>query len=205
MNQYEEKNKKSGLATAGLILGIIGVCTSFIPVINNLSFVMGIIAIIFGIIAIKKAGKGKVIITIILGILAIVLTVKAQQSLVDDLNDVVNEFNQDMDEISGNRTEEILANNVDVTFGEFSVNDNDYFTETELVATVKNKSAERKSFSIHVEAIDEEGSRIEEDYIYANDLGAGQSQDFEIFNLVSSDKIDLLKNATFKVIEVSMY
>lgn len=205
MNEYEEKNKKSGLATAGLVLGIIGVCTSFIPIINNLSFVMGIIGIIFGIIAIKKAGKAKVIICIVLGILAIVLTVKAQQSLVDDLNDVVNEFNQGMDEISGNRTEEILANNVDVTFGEFTVTDDGYFTETELVATVKNKSAERKSFSIHVEAVNEDGSRIEEDYIYANDLGAGQSQDFEIFNLVPSDKVDSLKKATFKIIEVSMY
>ena len=32
-----EENKKSGLGTAGLVLGIIGVCTSFIPIINNLS------------------------------------------------------------------------------------------------------------------------------------------------------------------------
>ena len=32
------ENKKSGLATAGLVLGIIGICLSFIPIINNAAF-----------------------------------------------------------------------------------------------------------------------------------------------------------------------
>ena len=31
----EVMSKSSGFATAGLVLGIIGVCTSFIPIINN--------------------------------------------------------------------------------------------------------------------------------------------------------------------------
>ena len=46
-----EEKKKSGLSTAGLVLGIIGICTSFMPIINNLSFVMGVLAIVFGVIA----------------------------------------------------------------------------------------------------------------------------------------------------------
>lgn len=200
-----EEKKKSGFATAGLVLGIIGVCTSFIPIVNNLSFIMGILAIIFGIIAIKKAGKAKVIVTIILGVLAIYLTYTAQQDLVDGINDAVNDFNQEMDAISGNSTEEILANNVDVNIGEFVVKNNGYYDDTKLTVTVKNKSTERKNFSIHIEAIDENGARIDEDYVYANDLGAGQSQDFETFNLISSDKIKLLKKATFRIVEVSMY
>lgn len=32
-----EERKKSGFGTAGLVLGIIGVCTSFIPIVNNVS------------------------------------------------------------------------------------------------------------------------------------------------------------------------
>lgn len=205
MPNHGEKSQKSGIATAGLVLGIVGVCTSFIPIINNLSFVMGIVAIIFGLIAIKKAGKGKIIATIILGVLAIVLTINAQQALSDGINDAIDEFNQGMDEMSGNRTEEILANNVDVTLGKFQVIEDDYFTDTKLVVEVKNKSSETKSFDIHIEAVDSEGSRIEDDYVYANDLSAGQSQKFDIFNLVASDKINSLKKATFKIVEVSMY
>ena len=37
------ENKKSGLATAGLVLGIIGICLSFIPILNNASFFLGIL------------------------------------------------------------------------------------------------------------------------------------------------------------------
>ena len=55
-----EEKKKSGFATAGLVLGIIGICTSIIPIINNLSFILGIIGAIFAIISlIKKQVKDK--------------------------------------------------------------------------------------------------------------------------------------------------
>ena len=53
--------------------------------------------------------------------------------------------------------------------------------------------------------MDATGERIDEGYVYANDLAAGQSQNFEIFTLVTSDKIDKMKKASFKIIEASMY
>lgn len=118
-----ENTKKSGFATAGLVLGIIGICTSFIPIINNLSFFMGIIAIIFGVIAlIKKAGKGKTITAIILGILAIAITLNTQKAVSDSLNEV----SSNLDKMAGNSTEEILANDVDVVLGDFEVKNGTY-------------------------------------------------------------------------------
>lgn len=192
----EVMSKSSGFATAGLVLGIIGVCTSFIPIINNWSFVLGVLAIIFGVVAFfKKSGKVKVIIAIILGILAIAMTLSAQQSLSDSI-----------DKMTGDSTEEVLANDAEVTLGSFEVTEGEYgITNTKLVVTVKNKTSEKKSFDFHIEAVDANGARVGDDYVYANDLASGQSQNFEIFNLVSSDKIEILKNATFKVIEASVY
>lgn len=70
---------------------------------------------------------------------------------------------------------------------------------------MKNKTTESKSFSIHIETVDETGARIDEGYVSANDLNAGQSQNFEIFTYVSQDKLDKMKKATFKIVEVSMY
>ena len=197
-----EETKKSGFSTAGLVLGIIGVCTSFIPIINNLSFVMGVLAVIFGIVALaKKAGKGKIVASIILGVLAIIITINSQKALSESLDTL----SKDLDKMTGSSTEEILANDVEVTLGEFEVTKKEYSTDTKLVVTVKNKHSETKSFSIQVEAVDSEGVRITNDYVYANNLNAGQSQKFEIFNFVSSDKIEDLKNATFKIVEASMY
>ena len=42
-----KKDEKSGLATAGFVLGIIGVVLSFIPIINNAAFVLGVLSFVF--------------------------------------------------------------------------------------------------------------------------------------------------------------
>lgn len=198
-----EAKKKSGIATAGLVLGIIGIVLSFIPIINNLAFVLGILALIFGIVSIlKKTSKGKSITSIILGILAIVITIGIQNSVSNAIDDVTKE----LDKATGNSTEEVLKKDVNVTLGNFTVSKDELGLEdTKLVVTVKNISKSKKSFSIHIEAVDSEGKRIEDDYVYANDLNSGQTQDFEIFNLIQSDKVDSMKKATFKIVEVSAY
>lgn len=202
-----EEKRKSGFATASLVLGIIALCTSFIPIINNMSFILALIAIVFSIVALaKKASKGMAIAGIIISIISVFMVVNSQKLFVDTIDTAVNEFSDNMGQMTGDKTDEILANNVDVSVGDFSVKNGSYgITDTELPVTVKNKSSEKKSFSIQIEAINSDGSRITSDYIYANDLSAGQSQNFKLFNYVSSDNLEAMKNATFKIVEVSMY
>nr|DAE05451.1 MAG TPA: protein of unknown function (DUF4190) [Siphoviridae sp. ctMkg9]DAE17933.1 MAG TPA: protein of unknown function (DUF4190) [Siphoviridae sp. ctRBF36] len=198
-----EEKKKSGLATAGLILGIIGICTSFIPIINNISFVLGLIGAIMGIIAlIKKTGKNQAIAGIVLCILAVIITVNSQKALTDTLNEV----STNLDKATGSSTEEVLKNDVNVELGNFEVTEDNYgLVNTKLTVKVTNKTGEKKSFNLHIEAVDVSGARIDEDYVYANGLASGQSQNFDIFAFVSSDKIDAMKNATFKIVEASVY
>lgn len=198
-----EEKKKSGFATAGLVLGIIGICTSFIPIVNNLSFILGAIGAIFAIISlIKKASKGQAIAGVILCVLAIVITLNSQKALSDSLNEV----SANLDKATGASTEEILANDANLELGKFEVKKSSYgMNETKLTVKVTNKTTEKKSFNFHIEAVDTTGARINEDYVYANDLAAGQSQSFDIFTYVSSDKLNSMKNATFKIIEASMY
>ncbi len=196
------ENKKSGLATAGLVLGIIGICLSFIPILNNASFFLGILAVIFGIIPlIKKASKGKAIAALILGVLSIVITLSLQSSWSESLDKV----SEDLDNASGENTEEVLKN-VDVNMGTFEVTTDEYgFSETKLVVNVTNNASEKKSYNIEIEAVATDGSRIDTDYIYANDLGAGQSQEFEIFTYVDDADLEAMQSATFEIIEASMY
>lgn len=196
------ETQKSSLCTAGLVLGIIGVCTSIIPIVNNVSFVMGVLAVIFGLVSIKKAGKGKMIATVILGILAIAITLNSQKAVSDSLD----ALSEDLDTASGENTEQVLANDVDVVLGNFEATTGEYgMTDTKLTVKVTNKTNETKSFNIQVEAVDTNGNRINQDYIYANNLTAGQSQDFDIFQFVSSDQIEAMQNATFNIVEASAY
>lgn len=194
---------KSGFGTASLVLGIIGICTSFIPIVNNLSFLLGLIGGIFAIVSLlKKASKGQAIAGIILCVLAIIITINSQKALADGLNEVSSNLNK----ATGASTEEVLKNDVNVELGNFEVTKGSYgITNTKLTVKVTNKTSEKKSFSLHIEAVDSTGTRIDDGYVYANDLGAGQSQNFDIFTLVTSDKVDAMEKATFKIVEASMY
>ncbi|MFR2787476.1 MAG: DUF4190 domain-containing protein [Clostridia bacterium] len=197
-----EQTEKSSLCTAGLVLGIIGVCTSFVPIINNLSFIMGVLAVIFGLVSIKKAGKGKMIATIVLGVLAIIITLNAQKTLSDSLDDI----SKNLDTATGKNTKQVLGTSVDVVLGNFEVTKKQYgINETKLPVKVTNKTNETKSFSIQIEAVSQDGTRIKTDYIYANNLTAGQSQEFKVFEYVQSEILEKMKNAKYNIVEVSMH
>ena len=51
--------KTSGLAIAGLVLGILAALGSFLPIINNLSFILAVVGLVLAIIALVGALKGK--------------------------------------------------------------------------------------------------------------------------------------------------
>lgn len=199
--------KESGLGTASLVLGIISVCTSFIIIINNMSFIMGIIGVIFGIIAaVKSTKKGKAIAGIILGVLAIMFTLAYQASLINAINDFSNGLSKELNNISGDNTEEIIRKAVDVKIEKFVKKVDKYgFTDTELPVIVTNKSNEQKTFSIQIEAIDENGVRLDTDTIYISNLNPGQSVKEKAFKYVPSDLVSSLNKAQFKVVSISMY
>lgn len=197
-----KEEKKTGFSVAAMVLGIIGICLSFIPIVNNVSFILGVLSVIFAIVSlVKKSGKAKAIVGLILGILSVVITLSLQNSWSKSLDDV----GKDLDNMTGDNTEEILKKDVDVNIGKLNVTTyEDGYSDSELVVTVTNKSKEKKSFTIHIEAVDNTGKRIDDDYVYANDLNSGQTQDFKIFTLVSSEKLEQMKSAEFKIIDVSM-
>ncbi|CEG89033.1 Protein of unknown function [Propionibacterium freudenreichii] len=74
--------KKTGLSTAGLVLGIIGVVFAFIPMIGMpVAIIAGVLALLFGIIGIVKKHGGKAIASTILGIAAIVVAIIATTTI----------------------------------------------------------------------------------------------------------------------------
>ncbi len=74
-----------------------------------------------------------------------------------------------------------------------------------MVVTVKNISNSKKSYSIHIEAVDNAGQRIDEGYVMVNDLGPGQITTEKIFEYIEKEKLEAMQSATFKIIEASAY
>lgn len=150
----------------------------------------------------KSAIKGALIgfITkIVLAIILVILYVVFATSL---FNNISNNIPAIGDVFSEETTDKILEKDVDVSFGEFKVTNNGYYSETSLDITVKNKAEKQCTYYITNEAVDANGARIETDMIYADRLGAGQEIYLKAFEYVDQEKLNQFKNATFKVLEM---
>ena len=131
----------------------------------------------------KSAVKGALIgfITeIVLAIILVILYVVFATSLFNNIffNNISNDIESNIPAIGDvfreETTDKILEKDVDVSFGEFKVTNNGYYSETSLDITVKNKAEEQCTYYITIEAVDANGARIDTDMIYADRLGAGQ-------------------------------
>ena len=157
----------------------------------------------------KSAVKGALIgfITeIVLAIILVILSVVFATSLFNNIsNDIESNIPAIGDVFSEETTDKILEKDVDVSFGEFKVTNNGYYSETSLDITVKNKAEEQCTYYITIEAVDANGARIDTDMIYADRLGAGQEIYLKAFEYVDQEKLNEFKNATFKVLEINKY
>lgn len=206
--------RTSGLALSGFIIAILALLGAWVPIVNNVSFFFAVVALIFGIVGFrsikngKRVGQGLATATIIISIIAgiVVLATQALYSkAVDEVDKSVTETFNDYD---GTNTDKLLENSVDVTLGQFVFNtgtevDYTYDDTTKLPVTIKNKSSEKASFSVKIEAVDASGNRIADDTVYVSDLNPGQSQVEDAFKYVESDKLEAVKTATFKIVSVS--
>lgn len=157
----------------------------------------------------KSAGKGALIgfITkIVLSIILVILYVVFASTLFTNIsNDIESNILAIGDVFREETTDEILEKYVDVSFGEFKVTNNGYFSETTLDITVKNKAEKQCTYYITIEAVDANGARIETDMIYADRLGAGQEIYLKAFEYIDQEKLNQFKKATFKVLEINKY
>lgn len=74
----------SAMAVTGFVIGLVALLTSFLPFINNFSFVLGLLAFIFSIVGLvgcargKKKGKGLAIAALIISLLSCVVVIWSQ-------------------------------------------------------------------------------------------------------------------------------
>lgn len=83
----------SGTAIAGLVLGIVALISSWIPIVNNFSFIIGAIGLVLAVVGVvgtvrgKRAGKGLAIAALVINIVAcavVLATQSAMSAAIDD-------------------------------------------------------------------------------------------------------------------------
>ena len=208
--QTDTNKPRSGFAIAALVLGIVAAATSFMPIINNASFFIALIGFVLAIVAIagirkgRNSGKGLAVAGLVLSIVAGLLVLGTQAFYSAVLDEAVDQSTQQLNKMTGDATDDILGVDVEVTIGDYSISKDQYgLVKSDLPVTVKNLLNEPSSFWINIEAVGANGSRINDDTVIINDLGAGQSTKLDAFAFVSSDDYEAMKNASFNIISVS--
>ena len=89
------------MAVASLVLGIVALVTSILPIINNFSFLLAILGIVFAIIGLvgiskgKKSGKGLGIAGLVLSVIAFILVLVMQSAFSAALDQAMEESGLD--------------------------------------------------------------------------------------------------------------
>lgn len=96
-------------------------------------------------------------------------------------------------------------NDFDIEIRDLEVVEEEYTHTSKLEVIVINKTNERKTLQIKIDAMDPEGFRINHDGGYIYDLGPGQKEKIELFKYFSANQLEAMKTATFEVSEVAVY
>jgi len=84
----------NGLATAGFVLGLIGLLASWIPVLNVVGMILGVLGVVLAGVGLAKskrtgAGRGLAIAGIVLGALAVIFAIIVNVAFVNAVDDAV--------------------------------------------------------------------------------------------------------------------
>ena len=96
MDHKEKGQSQSVLAIVGLVLAIIALLVSFVPIVNNGAFVLGLVGAVFAIVGIAQTGKGKrrgrgtAVAGLIVAILALVIVLVTQSMYSAAIDSVTN-------------------------------------------------------------------------------------------------------------------
>lgn len=206
------------MAIVGFVLAILGFLGSWIPFVNIFAAVMGIAGVVLGFVGLSQAkrgrsGKGFSIAAIVLGVVSVLVTILVWVLFVIAANEASSQYEQSLAEIQedsdralGESTDEILANDLEVEVGTFEGTADEFgWVESALPVTLTNTSDEPLTFDLDIDAVAADGTVVESDFAYTDELAPGESTTVETFDFIDSENLEAMRTATFEVTRVSAY
>ncbi|MCB7137899.1 hypothetical protein [Cellulosimicrobium marinum] len=210
------------LAIVGFVLAVVGVLGCWVPGFNVFAALLALTGVILGIVGLVqvksgKSGKGFAISAIIVGALAILGTILTYVLLFvwadavtseyeDTLAEIQSETQSDLDRMSGDATEEILATDLTVEFGTFEGSADEYgFVESALPVTLTNNASEAMMYDVEIDAVAADGTVVESDFAFTSTLDPGASETVDVFEYVDEETLEALRTATFEITSASQY
>ena len=161
----EKKDDKNGLATASLVMGIIAAIISFVPYANSISFILGIISIVFAIVTLtKKSKSGQAVAGLILSIIALLISylidVAATKLIIRLGEDIINNSPYFEEYNFGDYFDEEYDN-----YDEFTYNRRLPFSKNKYISLEKyNQIEEGMTYSEVVNIIGCDGKKVKDSF-----------------------------------------
>ena len=203
-----------GLAIAALVVGIIALLGSWIPFGGWFFAFLGLVAIVLGIVGVVQAnkgragGKGMAVIGAVLGALSIIVAILVTVFVVLAINEASNSASESLEsfesEFGGYETDTdvILAENLEVEFGELEVTGDPEFPDTNMDVVLTNKGDVAAEFTVDIAAV-AGGEQVETDFLFSATIQPGESATLEAFTIVLD--AEALAGATYEVTGATMY
>lgn len=203
----------SGMAVASLVLGIIALLTSFLPIINNLSFILAALGLIFAIVGIvgtvrgKRRGKGLAIAALVVNVVSIVVVLATQSMFSTALDEATDQIS------SGTPTtiESSSSGDAAADAGSDASSDAPYTVADEAITgdaysctitgTFTNTSSNTMSYAqVSYNLYDADGAQIGTALANTNNLASGGTWKFEAVGFESVEDV-----TSFELVDVTTW
>lgn len=218
----QQKLPTSGLAIAGLVLGIVAIVISWVPIINNFAFFFALIGLIFAIIGLvgalrgKKGGKGMAIAAVVVNVVSIAVVLGTQSlysaaidQAVDDATVSTSDVTVETSDSTDAAATDATATDAAATSGVTAADADKYTIADEALSgdeyTVKvsgtftnNTDSELSYVQVSYRLLDADGAQIDTAFANTSNLPAGGTWKFEAVGITSVDEV-----ATFELADVT--
>jgi hypothetical protein len=189
------KAPSNGLATASLVLGIVGTVLALIPILGIVGAIVGGVGFVlatFGLLAAKKhgVGKGKAIAGLVLGAASVIVFVAISAATVAAVDTAVDEFDKSVKDATDTSQATDLSDKdeiADATVGKPSVDR--MFDTVEVDVTLTNSSGNRSDYNATVVFESPDGKKqYGTSYLFVEGLEPGQTKVETVMMLESLPK-----------------
>ena len=196
MSEQNTKQGASGMAIAGLVLGIVAAISSWIPIINNFSFILALIGAVFAVVGVvstmrgKHGGKGLAIAALVVNVIALALVLATQSAMSAAIDEATTPAVSTEDvQVQADGAGEAEADAEPAySIADEAMTGDDY--SVTITGTFTNNTDKDISYvQLSYRLLDAEGAQIETAYANTSDLSAGGTWKFEAGTLKAPEEI----------------
>lgn len=203
----EQQAPRSVAAIVPLVLGVIALISSWVPIINNLSFIFALVGVVFAVVGLvgtlrgKKSGRGLAIASVVVNVAAVAIVLATQSAYSAAIDEAASGTVQTSDGASAaapaaeGTTSAELADKYSIDGEELG---GDAYS-CKISGVYTNKAGKDLSYvQVSYNLFDADGNQIGTALANTNNLADGGTWKFEAFGSVAVDEV-----ASYKIGDVT--